>query len=268
MNPVSFMTANYVARQVGFQMTDWMHGQNAVDAFYRPMETYPERIEELCATVAGLGFDHLDLWLPHLHPDWATAEHISAARAALERHGLAVASLAGWFGADAAAFERCCKVANAVGAKILGGMAGIYAPGGGDRAAMQRLCEQYDCYMAIENHPEKTPAEVLEQIGDTCGGRLGTCVDTGIWAGKGYDPLRAIRELRSHVLYVHLKDEVPGQGSVSYGQGVVPLEACVRELVASGYTGGFSVEHEPRSSDPSADAQRSAELLRGWLGQG
>lgn len=263
MNSISFMTANYVAREIGFHLTGWMEGQNAVMARFEPIATYAERFAALLDQVRGLGFDTVDLWLPHLHPEWATAEHIAIANKALAARGMKVASLAGGFGETPAEFERCCRVAQAVGTRILGGMSGMVA---NHRAEMFRLLEQYDCCMAIENHPEKTPAEVLAQIGGDTSGRLGTCVDTGIWANQGYDPLRAVDELRPHILYVHLKDvRVATHESCRYGRGDVPLERIVRKLVDTGYTGGFSVEHEPHDYDPSDDAAASAEMLRGWL---
>ena len=46
-----------------------------------------------------------------------------------------------------------------------------------------------------ENHPEKSPQEVLELIGDA-EDVLGAAVDTGWWATQGYDPVQAIRDLR------------------------------------------------------------------------
>jgi L-ribulose-5-phosphate 3-epimerase len=263
MNPISCMSANYVGRQVGYQMTDWMHGQNAAMAFFQPEETYPERFAALLDEIAALGFDHLDLWLPHLHPEWATAGQIAAARELLEQRGLRVVSLAGGFGSTPAEFERCCRLAQEIGTSVLGGMTSLVRD---DRAALLDLLERYDTNLAIENHPEKTPAEVLAQIGTDSGGRIGTCVDTGIWANQGYDPLRAIQELRPHILHVHLKDVLPAQHeSCRFGRGVVPLEACVRDLVAGGYRGAFSIEHEPKNYDPSEDARASAEMARAWL---
>jgi L-ribulose-5-phosphate 3-epimerase len=265
MNPVSFMTANYVARQVGYHMTQgWGQGQDAVTAFFSPEETYTARFSRLLDDICKLGFDHIDLWLAHLNPDWATPAQIESAQEALTRRGLRVASLAGWFGGTTAKFEQCCKIAQAVGAPVLGGMTSLVRD---DRAGLTALLEQYNLVLAIENHPEKTPAEVLEQIGDGGRGRIGTCIDTGIWTTLGYPADRAVEELRPHVFYVHLKDVLrPGSHETCrFGRGVVPLRACVELLVRSGYQGGFSVEHEPHDYDPSEDVQVSGEMLRGWL---
>lgn len=264
MNPISFMTANYVAREVNFHMTDWSHGQDAVMAYFQPIETYAERFNKLLDDICELGFDTIDLWLPHLHPEWATDAHIAIAKTALAGHGLKVASLAGWFGGTPAEFERCCKVAQALGTRVLGGMTALVGEG---RAEMVDLMERYDTLMAIENHPEKTPAEVLAQIGDTGRGRIGTCIDTGIWASHGYDPLKAVVELWPHIFHVHAKQVrvFGGHETCRFDQGAIPMKQVVKQLIDLGYTGDFSVEHEPRDFDPSADAAASAVLLRGWL---
>ncbi len=264
MNPISFMTANFVAREVGYHMTGWGHGQRAVENIFRPVETYAARFGVLLDEVCQMGFDHIDLWLAHLGPEWATGEHIAFAQEALAQRGLKVSSLAGGFGETPEALERSCRLARAMGTRILGGMAGVLAT---DRAAAIDMLEKYDVVLAIENHPEKTPAEVLAQIGDGAHGHIATCVDTGIWGDHGYDAARAIEELKPHVVHVHLKDtlRVGGHESCRFGRGIVPLERCVRLLLDTGYQGGFSIEHEPHDYDPREDVQASFEMLREWM---
>jgi sugar phosphate isomerase/epimerase len=51
-----------------------------------------------------------------------------------------------------------------------------------------------------------------------------------------------------------------------WGEGVVDVEACVRELARNGYTGALTVEHEPEDHDPGEEcAEMRAELME-WLG--
>lgn len=41
MNTISFMTANYVARQIDYHMTKgWMDGDDATNAYFAPIATY------------------------------------------------------------------------------------------------------------------------------------------------------------------------------------------------------------------------------------
>ena len=120
--------------------------------------------------------------------------------------------------------------------------------------------------LGIENHPE-TPAEMLAKIGDGGDGTIGTTVDTGWYGTQGIDAAEAIAALAPHLVLVHLKDvrEVGAHNTCRFGEGVVPLERCVRTLQAIGYTGTFSVEHEPGDFDPAADIAASRALLEGWL---
>jgi sugar phosphate isomerase/epimerase len=254
-----FMTANYVARETGWAMHGWGHGDRATNERFAPLDTYAERLDELLSTIRGLGFDTIDLWGAHLSPEWATDEHVSIARDALDRHGLAVNSYATWVGPST--IERACELALAVGTDLIG--AGM----SGDVAQVARVLHDCGVRLGVEIHPEKTPAEVLEKIeqGD---GTIGTTVDTGWWATQGYDPVRAIEELGEHVFHVHLKDVVrrgEPHDTCRWGEGVVDAEACVRALRSIAYSGGVAIEHEPEHEDPTEDIRAMHAELKGWL---
>ena len=94
-------------------MHGWAHGDRATNEAFAPLETYAERFDALLADAEALGFDTVDLWGAHLSPDWATDEHVDAAREALARHGLRVATYATWIGAGNV--ERACELALALG---------------------------------------------------------------------------------------------------------------------------------------------------------
>ena len=62
------MSANYVARELGYGATDqWGPFDEATNAAFEPLETFPARFEELITSVAELGFDAIDLWFGHLN---------------------------------------------------------------------------------------------------------------------------------------------------------------------------------------------------------
>jgi len=99
MNPLSFMTANFVARQLGYKMSGgWGQGDTATNDYFRPLATFSERFDAMLAEIAALGFNAIDIWTAHLHYSWATPEHIEIARALLSKHKLRVVSYAGGFG--------------------------------------------------------------------------------------------------------------------------------------------------------------------------
>jgi sugar phosphate isomerase/epimerase len=260
------MTANFVARELGYRMPGgWGQGDHATREWFRPEATFRVRFEALLDEVVGLGFGAIDLWNAHLDPGWATETHIADAQDALRARGLRVASLAGGLGDTRERLEATCRVAVALGAGVLGGGTPLLAD---DRTFLVRTLERHGLVFGIENHPERTPGEMLAQIGDTGGGRIGTTVDTGWYGTQGYDAARAIDELAPHVVSVHLKDvrhaRMPHE-TCRYGQGVVPLRRCVKALRRSRYTGTISVEHEPQNFDPSADVRANREMLEAWL---
>ena len=264
---ISFLSANYVARQVDYNMTGgWGEGDRATNEHFRPIETFAERFGTLLRDIRAMGFEALDIWTAHLNWAWATCEHLSIARELLAQHNLRVASLAGGFGATRDEFEAACKMAVAVDTTILGGSAALLA---NDRALVVSLLKEYGLWLGIENHPEKTPEELLAKIGDGGDGTIGAAVDTGWFGTQGYDAAQAIERLGEYVLHVHLKDVLAAgaHDTCRFGQGVVPIERCVRTLQRLRYRGAYSIEHEPDHYDPTEDCRAMLPMLRGWLNQ-
>ena len=258
-NTIAFMTANYVARETGYAMHGWDHGDRLTNEAFAPLETYGERLDALLADVATLGFDTIDLWGAHLGPEWATDAHVEEALAGLARHGLRVATYATWIGPSNV--ERVCELTRALGASVIGG--GF----SGEPEMIAPALTRHGVRLGIENHPERTPAEVLAKI-DHGDGAFGATVDTGWWGTQGYDAAQAIDELGDHLLHVHLKDVLAvgePHDTCRWGDGIVPIEQCVRTLRRLGYDGAIAVEHEPETFDPSDDVRTMREQLEGWL---
>lgn len=265
MTTFSFMTANYCARQVGWNMTEgWGQGEKATDEYFKPLETYAERFEGYLSDIKGMGFDALDLWLPLLNSTWATEDHIRIAVDLLQKHNLTVPSIAGWLGSTPEQFERVCQIAQAVGATVLGGGTTMATK---DRAFVVNTLRKYGIKWGFENHPEKNPQEILEKIGDDEGGVVGVCVDTGWFGTQGYDAAKGLEELKDRLFYVHLKD-VKAAGAhetCRFGEGVVDIRACVDTLKRIGYTGALSIEHEPEKFDPTEDVKASLAMVKEWM---
>ena len=252
-------TASFVARETGYAIHGWGHGDRLTNEAFAPLETYAERFDELLAHVQALGFAAVDIWGAHLSPAWATDEHVDASRATLARRGMRVATYAPWI--EPANVRRACEIALALGVSTIG--AGFV----GDVEAIAPAVREHGVRLAVENHPERTPAELLSKIaiGD---GAFGATVDTGWWATQGYDAVLAIRELGEHVLHVHLKDvlaEDEPHETCRFGAGIVPVHECVRALDQIGYEGAISIEHEPETFDPSDDLRAMRAQLEEWL---
>jgi L-ribulose-5-phosphate 3-epimerase len=264
-NPISFHTANYVARQLGYNMTQgWGQGDKATNDYFKPLETYEQRFEQILQDIRSLNFTAIDLWTAHLNPAWATSEHIKLARNLLKKHDLKVITIGGGFGGNRDEFEATCKLAAALDQPILAGSTSMLEK---DRPFVLDSLKNYGLKLALENHPEKTPEELLAKIGGGHQGLVGAAVDTGWFGTQGYNAADAIEKLGVHVMSVHLKDVLAAGAheTCRYGRGIVPIEQCVRVLQKMGYQGGLSVEHEPDHFDPTDDVIASYAMLRGWL---
>ncbi len=265
MTIISFMTANYVARQLGYHMTEgWGQGDSATSVYFQPIDSFSVRFEEYLRDIRALGFEALDLWTAMISPNWATDEHIDIASDLLHEYGFSVASYAGWFGSTPEEFERSCEIASALDIPVLGGQTSVFFE---NRLFVVEMLRKYDLRFGLENHPEKTPEELLQKVGDDEGGLIGVCADTGWFGTYGYDAVDALRKLAPRLLHVHLKDvlHTGGHDTCRYGQGVVPIRGCVETLKQVGYTGAISIEHEPELFDPGEDVRASFALLKQWL---
>lgn len=266
MNGISFNMANYVARQTDWNMIDWGHGDRTSSDYFRPADTFGERFAEYLQDIKGLGFDAVDMWSGIIDPRWATAEHISTARDLLKQYGIAVYSFGGYMGDSANDFVEVCELASQLGAPILGGMPIMLYK---DRPFVVSTLQKYGLKLGIENHPEKTPGELLAKIGDGGENTVGACVDTGWFGTQGYDAAEALDKLDGHLFIVHLKDvrEVEKHETCRFGDGVVPVERCVQVLKRTGYTGTLSIEHEPNTYNPNKEIAESLAMLKGWLAE-
>jgi L-ribulose-5-phosphate 3-epimerase len=261
---ISFMTANYVGRPLGYRMTrGWAEGDAATNAAFRPLDSYRQRLGEVLADARGAGFDAVDLWSAHLNAAWASDAHVAIARELLSEHRLSVTSLHARV-SERGAFRRTCELANAVGTTIIGGGAPLLEQ---DREYVLATLREHVLRLAYENHPERSPEEMLHKLGDDAGGLVGTAVDTGWYATQECDPVEAIERLAPRVLHVHLKDvRAPrAHETCRWGEGVVPVQECVKALRRHGYAGDYMIEHEPECHDPTEDCRAMLPMLRGWL---
>src|SRR5260370_39657950 len=96
MMRVSFITANYVAREGKYALTPFNWGtadRATVEAFHGA--NFSEKFNELCQDVKDAGFSNIDLWVAHLNPQVATKSQIDEAAAILKQHRLTVVAYTG-----------------------------------------------------------------------------------------------------------------------------------------------------------------------------
>jgi predicted dehydrogenase len=276
MNSISFMSANFVARELSYDMRQgWGEGDSATQSWFKPLGTFQERFGELLDEIVGLGFTRIDLWTAHLNWEWATPGHLAAARACLASRGLKISSYAGYFGESAAEFEAVCLLCRELDIPLLGGGTGLLQK---DRSALVHLLRKNGLILAIENHPEKSAGELLQKIGPEDEDVLGLAVDTGWFATQGADVLVCLREALPRLRNVHLKDVLPSPGTPTgypfkdmghetccLGDGIVPIREVLALLFTNGYRGDISIEHEPEVGTPAEACQHSRERVEKWL---
>lgn len=272
---LSFVTANFVARQLGYRMDrGWMQGDQATQAWFSPLATFGARFEEMLLEVKALGFSAIDLWAAHLHWQWATLGHLETARALLAKHGLFVRSYAAWVPGDAADLAAACRFCTMLDIPLIAGHIELFVL---DRPAAAALLREHGLRYAIENHPETNAAQLWARLGQGDEDVVGVALDSGWCATRGWDALAALREFRPRIFSVHLKDVKPprdrktglefvdmGHETCRLGDGVVPVAAMVQLLRETDFRGPIGLEHEPEEFDPRPDVAASRERVERW----
>jgi L-ribulose-5-phosphate 3-epimerase len=266
MIQISLHGSSFVGSQCGYKSTNtWEECVQVLSAYYSPIETFQKRFEELILHVKKLGFERMDIWQPaELNWTWATQEHIEYAKAIIDQHGMAISSLAGEFGVTREEFLSACRLAKGIGAPILSGTTGLYLS---DRNFVIDCLKRFELRLAIENEVELTAAEMLAEIGDGGNGIIGTALDTGWYATHRYDVIRAINELKDHILHVHLKDVYPGEEHITcgYGKGCVPIEMSVQALLETGFDGTLSIENHTLDHNPDEELIEGRKIVESFL---
>ncbi len=214
-------------------------------------------------TIKQAGFDAIELWIGHLEPHIATAEQVATAVAILKKHNMPIVSYAAGFGQPGVSREAAIKVfevAQALGARVLA--QGFHASNG---PLVVELGERYGIRMGLENHPHKTAQEIIDTIAPFAPW-VGAAIDTGWFATQGCDAVQATRELRGHLVHVHLKDirAIGGHATCALGDGIVDIPGVLRVLKEIGYNGAISIEHEPYNYEPMPECIESLRRAKEW----
>ncbi len=260
---ISFMTANFVGRALNYDLRpfNWGKADEATQHFFYG-DTFEEEFSEIMRIISDAEFKTIDLWVAHLNYNRATQKQIKKAKQILARYKLSVCSYAGGFGNSEEEIKKSFPLAQAMGAKVLGGYL--------NEKLLEKaysLCQKHKILLAFENHPgRETTKKIKKLIGDRKDW-FGACVDTGWFATFNIDVSQAIRELGENVFHVHLKDikKVGAHETCALGDGIVNIPAVISTLREIGYDGYLSIEHEPEYHDPMEDVKKSFSRLHEWL---
>jgi len=265
MNTISFITANFVAREVGYALTEgWHQGNNATNDFFRPIDTFPKRFEALLKEIKLMGYPAIDLWVAHLHWAWAGKEHAKIATSLLNKHRLQAASMVGNFGATRLEFEAACKLANAIEVRVIVGQAPFLNT---NRAEAVELLRKYKLEIALLNTNESNPEALQELVGTDNHHIIGIALDVGSYYKSGGDILSTLEEIAPNLRLVQLKNLRSQEEATTslFEKGCVPLQETVDKLIELRYNGPLCIEHHPFDKDPSEDCQHNLELVKTWI---
>ena len=166
--PVAFCGANLVARVSGYQfeLSNWMKQHFAtIEA------TDAAEWRAICEEIATAGFRGIEVWEAHASPQTLDSKGKAAEwKKIMQGVGLKPVAYAGTLG------RQTLQICEWLEIPHVDGQIGGLSPD-----AATKLCAEFEIGYNVENHPQKTSAEILEVIG---GGNewLGVCVDTG-WLG-------------------------------------------------------------------------------------
>jgi sugar phosphate isomerase/epimerase len=245
---VAFNTANLVARVSGYryQLTQWMDQHKKTIA-----ATDEAAWRAICREIAAAGFKTVEVWEAHAAPEALDEAKARLWKRSLDDHGLTPVAYAGGLRPETL---RICQ------------WLGIPHVDGGLRENTPEqataLCRAHGVRFNIENHPEKSAAEILAKIG---GGDewLGVCIDTGWLGTQGASGPAVIRACAPFVRHTHIKDvKAAGKHETCLlGEGIADVAGCITALHGVQYTGWYSWEDEPEDRNPFDSAARNREWI-------
>jgi len=137
---------------------------------------------------------------------------------------------------------------------------------------LEKMVQEYDIKIAIHNHGKSdknfpAPQDAFKAIGGM-DQRCGLCIDVGHTAEIGVDPVGAIRECRSRLFDIHIKDmrDLTNEATqVPVGDGRIPVVEIFRELRKTNYRAGVMLEYEIDENNPLPGMMKSFAYMRGVL---
>jgi inosose dehydratase len=139
---------------------------------------------------------------------------------------------------------------------------------------LERFVKEYNVRAAIHNHgPENadwpSPHEPWRAI-QSLDPRIGLCIDVGHTYRAGADPAQCIRDYRSRLYDIHLKDTAVPVGTakddpLEVGRGVLDIRGILQALIDTGYEQTVWFEYEKSADDPLPGLAESVGYVRGML---
>jgi sugar phosphate isomerase/epimerase len=229
-----------------YQLSQWMDQHQKTIA-----ATDETAWRAICKEIAAAGFRAVEVWEAHAAPEALDEAKVRLWKRILDDNGLTPVAYAGGLRPETL---RICQ------------WLGIPHVDGGLRdntpEKATALCREHAVRFNIENHPEKSAAEILAKIG---GGNewLGVCIDTGWLGTQGAPGPATIKACAPFVRHTHVKDvKAAGKHETCLlGEGSADVPGCLAALREVKYAGWYSWEDEPEDRNPMDSAVRNREWI-------
>jgi sugar phosphate isomerase/epimerase len=177
-------------------------------------------------------------------PDMSKAQRDSV-KALIGRRGLTITSF-GVTGADNVdGWKKLFEFAKDMNIPII-----VAEPKNDQWDYVDKMAGEYDIKIAIHDHPKPAHYWHCDSVLAAIKGHsnIGSCADVGHWARNGLNPVDCMKELKGHIIDMHLKDitvfnKVNANDTLP-GKGVIDFKAVFGELKDQNYAGAISIEHE------------------------
>ena len=245
---------------------------------------------DFVAFAASSGFTSVEVMISDVWPRGSefTTEKAYEARAILDRYGIKASALTAandFVQLDPKAIQvqvdrmqQVAQLARILGTSILRTEGGQPKEGvpeeryaeaiAGCLKACLPFCEDMGVRLAVDNHGvvSNNPAVLLPALQAVSSPFIGSNLDTMNlrWWGNAVEDLPKIyHDLAPYVLHTHMKDGSGVRGNyvgAALGQGEIPLQVAVDELVAAGYEGAWTAEWEGKG-----DKAEGYQACLAWL---
>jgi hypothetical protein len=224
------------------------------------------KLEQSLAMMKRIGVNQLSLKDFHL-PQNSTQEQIDTVMTACKNAGINVYALGVIYMKSKEAVDTAFSYAQKTGVNMIVGV-----PNYDLITYAEEQVKKYGIKLAIHNHgPEDAlypaPKDVYDRIKNLDAG-MGMCIDIGHSMRAGSLPEKAIRDFKSRLFDLHIKDvsiAAKDGKAIEIGRGVIDFPEVVESLKKINFKGVCSIEFEKDMSDPLPGMAESVGYFKGVL---
>jgi sugar phosphate isomerase/epimerase len=223
-------------------------------------------LEQSLSMMKRIGVNQLSLKDFHL-PQNSTQEQIDKVMNACKNAGINVYALGVIYMKSKEAVDTAFSYAQKTGVNMIVGV-----PNYDLITYVEEQVKKYGIKLAIHNHgPEDAlypaPKDVYDRIKNLDAG-MGMCIDIGHSMRAGSIPEKAIRDFKSRLFDLHIKDvsvAAKDGKAIEIGRGVIDFPEVVESLRKINFKGVCSIEFEKDMTDPLPGMAESVGYFKGVL---